>query len=445
VGRTTLEQIDEEFRPLVSAIFAAIAAAGYEVVPELCERTIHNATYDIVGRFDLTLRHVETGELVLSDVKTGGTMWKPRRTKGAQVGWDDAHAISDLQEAMQLAAYVGATSLIRWPEVEGKECVVEAPPAWSAERGIIVHAPSTGTEVALRVLDLAVGREGLEVAKAVRAIRNAKPLMERIGEPAPALPTPEVANPIEQPADPFEGIDGGVAEAEPATEAVDLVESMKARIMRLAKANPPAMQVVKVQLANAYGVQRASELDSGQMAEFATWLHGLEQDIPIEDIDTPPVVAPTPITLVAPKPQPWTRPQPEEGAAVRRSEVDLVQAAGRSIDGAGKSLLRALLGDMQRAGEPLQLDGKPTRRRVLIAQACVACAEWANTGEVSEDDVRELVVGVLRMDDQPSIPTGRLLAALTIDEAAQLCSLANGLAEGRGLHWTDNGPQLAAA
>lgn len=135
------------FAAEVDAYRAALAAAHLEPVPQLVERIVVHHEHRIAGTFDVALRDTRTGELMVSDLKTGS------------VDYPASFAI-------QLAIYATAESLVT-PDLAGYEAV----PEWSRDHGIIIHLPAGGP-CTLHRIDLAAGARGLAVALDVRAWRT---------------------------------------------------------------------------------------------------------------------------------------------------------------------------------------------------------------------------------------------------------------------------------
>lgn len=134
-------EIPEEWKPIVDDYFLAIREAGYEAVPELLERTVLHPTYGVAGRFDMILRNIRTGELVMADNKTG----KAPFTYGVQ------------KMTVQLWTYVDAP--LMWDPIRDE--MVEKPTV-NREKAIIVHIPLLeGGPVTVNELPL---RDGPELA-----------------------------------------------------------------------------------------------------------------------------------------------------------------------------------------------------------------------------------------------------------------------------------------
>jgi hypothetical protein len=73
MGKILVHQMPEQMQPYAKAYQAALAAAGLVPVPEYVERLVLNDRGDeiVCGRLDRIYRIIETGELVLGDLKTG--------------------------------------------------------------------------------------------------------------------------------------------------------------------------------------------------------------------------------------------------------------------------------------------------------------------------------------------------------------------------------------
>ncbi len=143
------ERINAEIRMLEGLL----DAAGFEVVPELCERTVRNVEVQAGGRFDNVLMHRATGRLLIADLKT-------KREKFW--GWQEIDA--------QLAGYAYA----EWMLAEDDPYVYEPGPREHVDltEGVVLHMPSDGSEPRLRRADLVSGWEDMQLARRVCTKRS---------------------------------------------------------------------------------------------------------------------------------------------------------------------------------------------------------------------------------------------------------------------------------
>lgn len=417
-GKSTIDQVDAEWRPKVSAILHALDAAGWDVVVELCERAVHNATYDVVGRFDLMLRarhditvsdtiSIPAGTMVIGDLKTGGELWKPKKdwkTK-QQVGWIDAHTDSDLTESMQLAGYAGAAVVIEWPADQWAECATTAMPEVSQQWGVIIHAPSSGAEVVLRYLDLAIGRQGLAVCAQVREARKLHPLLGRVGPDTPAWP------PCEQPS-----LLADTATPEPVVEApavdvaalrawltgrVDSLRDAEAAMADLAKRWPATVPTLKRSEAHTLEQLRAIE----KVLDRVEADHG-------RPFGEPDPTFPPP----APNPLVDNLPTDPEGPVVADAVLDELTGAMQALVPTSRLSLNAWNMEAKECRVPVQVLQRRTERRVWILRALLA---WA---QVEDEDVARVALDLVAPVTAPT-PTGGRFGALTLPDARRMAEL----------------------
>ncbi len=143
------EKINAEIRVLEGLL----DAAGMEVVPELCERTVRNLAVQAAGRFDNVLLHRASGRLLMADLKT-------KREKFW--GWLEIDA--------QLAGYAYAELML----AEDDPYVYEPGPLEHVDltEGVVLHMPSDGSEPRLRRADLVNGWEDMQLARRVCTKRS---------------------------------------------------------------------------------------------------------------------------------------------------------------------------------------------------------------------------------------------------------------------------------
>lgn len=122
-----------------------LTEAGLVRVPGLSERIVRNLTYGAVGKFDDVLLELDTGRLLIADLKTKATSFYSWMTVDAQ-----------------LAGYASSEWMLT-QDGQG----YEPGPLHHVDQteGVILHTPSDGSPAYLRRADLVNGRQVCEVAK----------------------------------------------------------------------------------------------------------------------------------------------------------------------------------------------------------------------------------------------------------------------------------------
>lgn len=149
------EQINGE----IAAMRAVLDAHGFDIVPNLCERTVRNVAVKAAGRFDNIVMHRRTGRYYMADLKTKR---KPFWT------W--------LEMDAQLAGYANSEYMIDW---DGDTPIyIDGPRAHvDLTEGVILHMPSGPDENGkwvprLRRADLVAGWRALKLAREVCDVRS---------------------------------------------------------------------------------------------------------------------------------------------------------------------------------------------------------------------------------------------------------------------------------
>lgn len=157
-GRQTgTEQINTE----IQAMRQLLDAAGFEIIPELCERTVRNVAIQAAGRFDNILMHRRSGRLYMADLKTKR---KPFWT------W--------LEMDAQLAGYAYAEYMLADGESPDQrfplapDYVLGPKADVDLTEGVILHMPSDGAEPRLRRADLTQGWRTMQLAREVCTVRS---------------------------------------------------------------------------------------------------------------------------------------------------------------------------------------------------------------------------------------------------------------------------------
>jgi len=169
-GRVLLHQLPEFAQPYAQHYLASLEAAGLVAVPEYSERVVLNdrGKESVAGRIDRIYRVVETGELILGDLKTSKL---------------SSLDLAKVDYAIQFAIYGYATLMLNpdgvtWapmPEINQDYCVVAHIPSDQPERASIVP------------FDLYAGGEGMLAAIEVREQR--KSIAKRATSPVHPSPS----------------------------------------------------------------------------------------------------------------------------------------------------------------------------------------------------------------------------------------------------------------
>lgn len=131
----------------ILSVEALLLAARLERVPGLSERVIRNEEVGCAGKFDDVLRHMDTGELFMSDYKS---------KKRPFFTWMEVDA--------QLAIYANS----RWMLDDAGQGYVAGPHGVvNMERGVVLHVPSDGGTPYLRKANLV---RGWRIAKLAREV-----------------------------------------------------------------------------------------------------------------------------------------------------------------------------------------------------------------------------------------------------------------------------------
>lgn len=156
-GKTGLFHEDPAEAGWQRKVSALLAEAGFEIVPDLAERTVRNNTVRTAGRFDNILRH-RSGTLYMADLKTK-----------AKPFW------SFLEIDAQLAGYAYAEWMLNSQLTD----YIKGPLHYvDLDVGVVLHMPSrpdpeTGLqEPRLRKADLLKGWETMRLARQVCDARS---------------------------------------------------------------------------------------------------------------------------------------------------------------------------------------------------------------------------------------------------------------------------------
>lgn len=141
----------------VVSILTALENAGLQIADGYSEFVVVNHSLKIAGTADLAVIDAK-GNWYIADLKTGSSV-----KYGAQA-W-----------AIQLHIYATGDAIYHHQLNESDDYETELP-NFDKTRGVIIHCEPASGKTNLHWIDLETGRQGLELALAVRQHRNAKPL-----------------------------------------------------------------------------------------------------------------------------------------------------------------------------------------------------------------------------------------------------------------------------
>jgi hypothetical protein len=171
-GKTGQQTGTEQINSEITALRGLLDGAGFEVIPDLIERTVRNTAIQAAGRFDNILLHRSSGRLIMADLKT-------KRKKF----W------TWLEIDAQLAGYANAEYMLMSPSsVYGRErwdeWYVDGPKRLGVDliEGCVLHMPSDGARPRLRKVDLVSGWVTMQLARQVCTQRSFGRSVEREAE-----------------------------------------------------------------------------------------------------------------------------------------------------------------------------------------------------------------------------------------------------------------------
>lgn len=342
----------EHFAKDVVAVHEALAAAGLAVLPSLAERVVVNDAYKVAGTFDLVLTDAN-GEFYVADIKTGSSI-----VYGA------------LGFAIQLALYATANNLyVQGAAKDGSEDLREEMPALNQNHGVILHVEPYSAKCELHWIDLATGREALNLAMAVREMRKVKVLSPV--EPA-NLPAFEEEDLEEQAV-------AAVLEAFPGAERVPLVsDEWRAWATKRIAAIIAADHKADLLIGWPEGVPtlKSGEPITGEQGQRLAQLLGQ-----IEAKHQLPFADPAPGLESSPALPAWLAvidtEAADEGGKVPREEVARISAEAKALGPDGLAFVKAIQAEAKAAGVPVHLSGsggRATAKRAAITEALVALA-----------------------------------------------------------------------
>ncbi len=155
MGRVLFHQLPDLVKPYAESYAKALSAAGLVAVPEYTERVVLNdrGKESVAGRIDRIYRVVETGDLILGDIKTSKS-----------TSFDS----STVKFAIQFAVYGYARLMLNLDGLTWSEM-----PKINQDYCVVVHLPSDQPERAEVIpFDLYSGGEGMKLAIDVRTRRK---------------------------------------------------------------------------------------------------------------------------------------------------------------------------------------------------------------------------------------------------------------------------------
>lgn len=181
--RTARLPADDKMAHNVVRIVEALEDAGFEIVADYVEAMVVLDAFRIAGRMDMVLRHTD-GTLYVGDLKTGSSV------NYGQLAW-----------ACQLAIYANADNIYeQGPATDGSEDVRSPMPDVDKSRAVIVHRNEDDFACDVYWLDIAAGREALDVAMSVRGMKKRKGLLTPVARGgADSTTEPVVAGTVDRP------------------------------------------------------------------------------------------------------------------------------------------------------------------------------------------------------------------------------------------------------
>jgi hypothetical protein len=359
----------------VEAVHAQLRHAGLEVVAGMTERVVVLDEHTIAGTFDLLVRDLSTGELLIADIKTGSSV-----EYGA------------LGFCVQLSLYAHADSLyVQGDAGDGSEDRREPMPQVSQQRAVIIHVePGSGV---CTIHQLQLHWWLAEMAIDVRSSRSMKNLL------APWQ------SPMEQ-----------LLEARNTWIRDRIAACTQANKKLLAAHWPPS--ILPPKKAKAYTAEEIDGLD----VVLARVEKELDITWPTPDprvADVKKAVSVIPQTAEEPVEEPVS---PAEGAEQPEQRQRLKDAYD-ALDDDGKSWIAARVWEAAEAQLPIRVAEHPSQRRIAIADAMFTA--WAK--QFDDDTIRHMIATTIGDDTvtMDSISLGAALGCLDHRQAAALAELTN--------------------
>lgn len=158
IDRGELLDVPDQWRPDVDAYLAALADNSIKV--EAVEQIVVNPGVMVAGTFDRLVSL--NGSLYVADLKTGANV--------IQYGMGEV--------AIQLALYAGSAHV--WHPDENAYSIM---PPVNQDVALVIHLPVGTGQCDLHWVDLEAGRQGIEIAMAVRDWRNRSSFTTQLNHP----------------------------------------------------------------------------------------------------------------------------------------------------------------------------------------------------------------------------------------------------------------------
>jgi hypothetical protein len=351
-------------RSIAEAWSNLLAAAGLEAVPELTERIIVYPSERVCGKFDRILRRLDTGDLIMADLKTGASAI--RYPHGP---------------AIQLALYANAPLVADpWLGIDGETTSFNPlPHNLDRDRGLIIHM-AADEPAALYVVDIAAGWKCVnEIVFPTVKWRNKKSLIRpMVEQPVPSaeeLAQPAAAKPVAT---------AYLASGEPVERG--LITALVRRIRTLIEKHPDLAQQVADRWPQGVAPLRAGGQSHADLERVRKLLDTVER-------------------------QGLALTTPAEGPDVDQETIDrLAERMANLTQPWEADRLNTIARQAEEAGVEIGVRRRPTMRRALITEALLSIVE------TMVDDVPAVLRD--RLLDFEGVPYALLNPALTIGEIA---------------------------
>jgi hypothetical protein len=428
-------QVPEPYADDVQAILDAIDGAEMDVVVEFSEKILVVDSIRVAGMCDLVLRHRDTGELFVADLKTGSSV------KYGVLGF-----------CCQLTTYALSDNIyVQGPAKDGSQDQRLPAPDVSRTRGIIIHCqPGSGhADLYWLTLDTKV----VDLAVAVREVRKVKDLLNKFegGDATSAAGTVEVVGSVEdnQPTVAAPVTDsGGTVSSSPESaihhqaDVAWLINRTTALVTATSKQH--VAQVWPVDIARPGDIKTgAAEWTPGDIDVIAIALDALEakNDLPFGD-PRPSIAADLAARFDAAitadrTPPPKLTPAPDDDGPAPDDYVTELKRLAGEMQTSPDPDVRARIARAQlwqrdantadvpwRTGQGLH-NSTPMRVWAIGRAAIAATALVDLTADDPDHKVRTLLTGVMGVvGPDPAFKVGALFGALTTDQAIAIWDMA---------------------
>lgn len=369
----------QQYQRDIDAIHRAIADAGLELVG-LNEFMVVNDCHQIAGTADLVLRRISDQRLFVADLKTGSSV------NYGGIGF-----------AIQLAIYASADAMyVQGAANDGSDDTRLPMPELDQNLGIIIHCQPESATCELHWVDLQLGRNCLDLALKVRALRKFDPLV-------PLIPTVETKATVD-------AVFGDTTE-------VSLVDNdwrdwMLARMRTIADAG--ALDMLGERWPDgAPTLKSGAPITVSQGDAIAAAVATVERD---HNLAFPTPQPGVPVVELTPRPVPYL--VPDEGDELTDHQYNELLAAEATLDDAAFAWVATIIDGARRANRDIRISaphGRRTQRRHRIGLALMALAPHDDT------DLARACVGLAIGEPvTPDIDLAAEIGSLTIDEAERL-------------------------